>query len=140
MTDKFTMRILSRKGKSLRRASSTMSLHLHRPAHLLSGAIMPEFLLSLDTVPRRLSGAVSFGQSYPLAFPSMESRRSSVETPQSEEDLRSTKADASRSSLDGRVSKGLTLLIPGKIHCGKVISSYEAAERWSEGGGLLIFR
>jgi hypothetical protein len=52
-----------------------------------------------------------------------------VETPQSEEDLRCTKADASRSSLDGRVSKGLTLLIPAKIRCGEVISSYEAAEK-----------
>lgn len=49
-----------------------------------------------------------------------------METPQSEEDLRCAKADASRSSLDGRVSKGLT---PGHFHCGVVISSYEAAER-----------
>lgn len=49
-----------------------------------------------------------------------------METPQSEEDSRCTKAGASRSSLDGRVSKGLPLL---RFAVEKSISSDEAAEK-----------
>jgi hypothetical protein len=52
--------------------------------------------------------------------------QTSVETPQSEEDSRCTKAGASRSSLDGRVSKGLPLL---RFAVEKSISSDEAAEK-----------
>jgi len=101
-----------------------MPLHLHRPAFSVV-----QFHRNIFRPSIRYRDASVEQSALASDIRSHFQSQASVETPQSEEDLRCTKADASRSSLDGRVSKGPPLLIPGEIQSGEVISSYEAAEK-----------